>query len=214
MDIQINKNFPSREQVEAAMSRSSYGNDVLYRMCEEKPLHDERDIISSKIWLIGRSYAVAIERNRSGKTQEEIYDGISEPVKWTKIAERIGRLRDKSVFSSIDILAEALALHYELTKLFSCITGLKKRSLASKYLHFHCPNAFYIYDSEVSAEINQIIKKPWLKLDGEFDEEYKGYAVKAFCLAQEANERYGIELSPRHLDTLLQEIHHSGNFVQ
>jgi len=32
-------------------------------------------------------------------------------------------------------------------KLFSKISGLNKRSLASKYLHFHVPELFYISDS-------------------------------------------------------------------
>ena len=38
-------------------------------------------------------------------------------------------------------------VHYLTTKLFSKISGLNKRSLASKYLHFHVPELFYIFDS-------------------------------------------------------------------
>lgn len=41
------------------------GNEVLYELCRTRPTHtDEADVIA-KIWLIGRSYAAAIERRRN-----------------------------------------------------------------------------------------------------------------------------------------------------
>ena len=46
-------------------SRWEYGNSVLYRMCEEEPEHKQIDVIVGKIWLIGRSYAAAIERRKN-----------------------------------------------------------------------------------------------------------------------------------------------------
>lgn len=46
-------------------SRWKYGNSVLYRMCEEEPEHKQIDVIVGKIWLIGRSYAAAIERRKN-----------------------------------------------------------------------------------------------------------------------------------------------------
>ena len=45
--------------------RWEFGNSILYRMCEENPLHNDADVIVGKIWLIGRSYAAAIERRRN-----------------------------------------------------------------------------------------------------------------------------------------------------
>ena len=47
-----------------ANSRWEYGNSVLYRMCKEQPEHKDIDVIVGKIWLIGRSYAAAIERRK------------------------------------------------------------------------------------------------------------------------------------------------------
>lgn len=46
-------------------SRWEYGNSVLYRMCEENPEDKQIDVIVGKIWLIGRSYATAIERRKN-----------------------------------------------------------------------------------------------------------------------------------------------------
>jgi len=41
------------------------GNTVLYDLCKSYPRHDEEDVIASKIWLIGRAYAAAIERGKN-----------------------------------------------------------------------------------------------------------------------------------------------------
>jgi len=35
---------------------------VLYDLCKQHPLHTDADEIVGKVWLIGRSYAAAIER--------------------------------------------------------------------------------------------------------------------------------------------------------
>ena len=38
------------------------GNQVLYRLCRDHPGHTECNVIIAKVWLIGRSYAVSVER--------------------------------------------------------------------------------------------------------------------------------------------------------
>ena len=55
------------EQSKVKGPRWAFGNEVLYRMCRESPLHEDPDVVVGKVWLIGRSYAAAIER-RSGMT--------------------------------------------------------------------------------------------------------------------------------------------------
>lgn len=40
------------------------GNQVLYDLCEKYPHHTSKAEIVAKIWLIGRSYAAAIERRK------------------------------------------------------------------------------------------------------------------------------------------------------
>lgn len=47
-----------------------YGDSVLYRMCKETPEHTNPDIISGKMWLIGRAYAASPER-RQGLPEEK-----------------------------------------------------------------------------------------------------------------------------------------------
>ena len=40
------------------------GNQVLYSLCLDHPYHTDGAAIIAKFWLIGRSYAAAIERRR------------------------------------------------------------------------------------------------------------------------------------------------------
>lgn len=139
-----------------ANSRWEYGNSVLYRMCEEKPGHKDIDVIVGKIWLIGRSYAAAIERRKNAADGgDDFYYEVGAP-KLLEIGpeldNRIDYLR-KSKGLIVDDFKEILNTHKFLMDTFYELTGLEKRSLASKYLHFHCPEKFFIYDSRARAGI-------------------------------------------------------------
>jgi len=62
---------PLSDLVQSAKALSPWrvGNDVMYELCRARPGHtDEADVIA-KIWLIGRTYAAAIER-RKNKSDE------------------------------------------------------------------------------------------------------------------------------------------------
>jgi hypothetical protein len=53
--------------VQAALESESVwdlGNEVLYKLCDDHPGHTANNAIIAKVWLIGRSYAAAIERRR------------------------------------------------------------------------------------------------------------------------------------------------------
>src|ERR1019366_2260152 len=123
------------------------------RMCEKEPKHEDIDIISSKVWIIGRAYAAAIERGVVGKFRrglkpgEDFHQKKAAPAikkskidKWIEAVSDIPRLTEEN-------LKRSLECHKRMTDLFKKITGMEKRSLASKYLHFHASNAFFIYDS-------------------------------------------------------------------
>jgi hypothetical protein len=43
--------------------------------------------------------------------------------------------------------------------LFAAITQREKRSLASKYLHFHVPHVFYLYDSRARRAITKVVPR-------------------------------------------------------
>ena len=53
------------QEVVAALKKNrvwDLGNKVLYDLCSSYPYHKTDEEIIAKIWLIGRSYAAAIER--------------------------------------------------------------------------------------------------------------------------------------------------------
>lgn len=108
-------------------------------------------------------------------------------------------------------LPDILRTHKLLTNIFKKSVGLSKRSLASKYLHFHAPSAFYIYDSIGYARIceyklqSRLLKKELMRevSDGNYDEAYLDFVAKAFTLNQKIKDNLGEWVSPRTLDALL-----------
>src|SRR5689334_8128015 len=42
-----------------------FGNEILYRLCRDYPEHKKPDVVAAKVWLIGRSYAAAVERRKN-----------------------------------------------------------------------------------------------------------------------------------------------------
>lgn len=61
-------------------SRWEFGNSILYEMCSNNPYHNQSDIIVGKIWIIGRSYAAAIERRKNASnTNDDFYYDVVAP---------------------------------------------------------------------------------------------------------------------------------------
>lgn len=120
-----------------------FGNSILLRMCEEKPKHVDVEVVHGKLWLIGRAYAAAVERTSAGRV---LMKHVAGALVESEIDSRIAGIADILRVDSTNI-DRVLDVHYYLTALFKSATGHAKRSLASKYLHFHAPNAFFIFDS-------------------------------------------------------------------
>jgi len=181
------------------------GNDVLYKLCKDHPHHKTTDEIGAKIWLIGRAYAASIERRKIKEAiNDDYYDCRVIPmIKKSGIDQWIKNSKDSK---------DCLSAHKKTTNLFRKISGLEKRSLASKYLHFHKPDKFFIYDSRVAGAINNLleilkIKYPKHKTSSKtYDRNYSHFFNKCLVAQKEILKRYNQKLKPRELDTLLIEI--------
>lgn len=195
-----------------------FGNDILYGMCRENPLHTNSDVIAGKLWLIGRSYAAALERRKTndGYNTEGFYK-MAIPILQKeiegKIDEHISRLTVLEKPSDENI-GTVLCAHSLLVNVFHMMTNLQKRSLASKYLHFHCPHLFFIYDSRSSSKIKQYIRKDSKRLKRGFvcdacgahfepDAEYADFCIRALELQRYVEKEKGRLLTPREIDNLL-----------
>ena len=190
-------------------SRWKYGNSVLYRMCEEEPEHKQIDVIVGKIWLIGRSYAAAIEsRKNAGVVGDDFYyDEVAPKLLQIgpELDDRISRLR-KSKGLILDDIKLVLSTHKFLMDIFYELTGLEKRSLASKYLHFHCPEKFFIYDSRARVGIGKLVKRPnkgILTDVSNCDPEYGDFVCRMLELQEYLDEQLGVYELPRKLDSFL-----------
>ena len=181
---------------------SGYGNEVLYRMCEERPCHDNIDTIKSKLWIIGRAYSAAIER-KAGESFS--LQRAAEQIKASKIDSHISKLQkiNRTSLENVDIL---LTAHKYFTDVLKEITDLNKRSLASKYLHFHAPRSVFIYDSIANRRIREVIvpNKRKFKLKKLFDDNYEGFVYRCIHYRDEIFENEINALAtPRKIDMKL-----------
>jgi len=181
---------------------SGYGNEVLYRMCEERPRHDNIDTIMSKLWIIGRAYSAAIERKAGeGFSLQQ----AAEQIKASEIDSHISKLQkiDRTSLENVDTL---LTAHKYFTDVLKDITDLNKRSLASKYLHFHAPRCVFIYDSIANRRIREIMtpNKRRFKLKKSFDDDYEGFVYRCIYYRDKVFENEINALAtPRKIDMKL-----------
>ncbi len=181
------------------------GNNVLYDLCKNNPNHKTPEEIVAKIWLIGRSYAAAIERRKNKvKENDKFYEEIVvNALKNSDLDLKLKQIKkyDKITESNLNDLLE---VHKYLVDVFYGITQMYKRSLASKYLHFHLPNLFYIYDSRANNALKKILPNQRIKLPiGNFDNEYAKFSKKMYILQTQIEKETKTLLSPRELDNLL-----------
>lgn len=200
----------SREEIERVQGHNiwDFGNRILYDMCKSAPLHVNEDEIIGKIWLIGRSYAAAIERGANQSGDLFYTEHVARKIRavGTELDRRIAALQEHRKVSK-EMLSEVIETHRFLTKIFSEISGKINRSLASKYLHFHLPNIFYIYDSRSINGVTNLktldkpLKKDLLRYDN--DSSYVDFVAKIYPLNVRIYKEHGIWLTPRELDALL-----------
>lgn len=196
-----------------------FGNQVLYDLCKQNPLHSQQDQIIAKVWLIGRSYSVALERfKRAPKDPKEETNlplgdefyvrTIPDKFITLDIDDRLSKLKKHGRITK-ENLKDSLETHGYLTNELSTITNNQnKRSFSSKYLHFHVPEMFFIYDSRVveamrgckyliPPNINALIN------DKKVDREYAIFCYKCLDFRDEIEATYSKQLTNRQIDNLL-----------
>ena len=201
------------DDVETALAPTPWdlGNQVLYDLCRKFSNHTQDDVIIAKVMLIGRVYAAAIERRKNKETKDvsdEFYiNAVAPTLKESQLDEWLTSLPVPGEMADTwNNLVDVVTLHKRLTDIFFRMTNMNKRSLASKYLHFHRPDLFFIYDSRAEESIKQIT--PRLNLIRNISASLHDCAYLKFCrraqfLRDQISDRFGMVLTPRQIDNLL-----------
>jgi len=182
------------------------GDKVLYDLCKEYPDHKNEQEVFAKIWLIGRSYAAALERGKDENKEinDDFYQIVSKKLKQSDLDTIIGRLKNKELRE--ENIKLILGVYQKLHKLTISFGRGQKHSFCSKYLHFHFPNLFFIYDSRVASSISKfkIDLSEFKDLKSTFEYlPYFKFFCQCFILQKRIKDSHGIVVSPRQIDTFL-----------
>ncbi len=207
--------LPTQLQIENAKQVNvwGFGNTILYDLCRKNFNHVEDEKILTKVLFIGRIYAAAVERRRNKKDEinDNFYIGTIVP---TFRESELDKLLDElSTFKklTIDCIPQILLTHSYLTRILKRITDLEKRSFCSKYLHFHMPNLFFIYDSRAVTGLRQFTSrvpkdlKECIYLEN-IDVEYAKFFIKCFDLKRQVEDHFKSTLTNRQLDNILIDV--------
>ena len=190
-----------------------FGNQILYELCKDNFQHERDDIILTKVMFIGRIYAAAIERRKNKKqtgiNNDNFYiDKVAPTFRKPKLDRQLSEL--KSMRLTTDNIPQILRVHNDLMTTLSKITDLDKRSFCSKYLHFHLPDLFFIYDSRALTALRDFTSRvpkelrhiPQLSF---VDKEYATFFCKCFDIKNKIEVEHKTKLTTRQLDNLLIE---------
>jgi hypothetical protein len=165
--------------------------------------------IVAKIWLIGRAYAASVERGRGTGGDEALSndrfytEAVPSALRASQLDKRLGALAE---FERVDDsnVAPILETHAHPVKVFYRLTGKMKRSLASKYLHFHQPHLFFIYDSRAASALRTLgLPAQAFLVPRTADPTYARFVGAALGVRDAVSTRFRRHLTPRELDRLL-----------
>lgn len=190
-----------------APSDWDFANALLYKLCRDHPDHQEAPVIVAKMWLIGRAYAAAIERMKDAKKEPGSFylKKVAPTIQRSKIDKWIGSLKHIKKIDQ-ESLPQIVEVHAKVMALFRKISGDDKRSLASKYLHFHRPDLFYIYDSQAKKGLSKLsaVLPRASRTVGVGDNEYRKFSEKCLYLQEYLLDKpFASNFSTRQIDQLL-----------
>lgn len=141
-----------------------FENQILYAMCRDNPAHGDPYVTAGKITAIGRIYAAAPERGAgSGREPGSLSHAIAVRLANSPLDERLDAIAFAERFSELNRARVVEAQRLLVDEVARATRGWSisgddgdwsprnQASFASKYLHFHRPNAFPIMDSYAKA---------------------------------------------------------------
>jgi hypothetical protein len=205
----------TRTQIERATDERrdpwAVSNGLLYALCRRYPDHNDAKGVTAKMLLIGRAYAATAERGRSagstaGSSSDEFYlRDLPRALRASALDAQLAALRALRRVTD-ENAGEVIQAHTELMAVLRVLTGVEKRSLASKYLHFHLPRLFFIFDGRAQRMMRLVSpvsrhRSDLRPLGG--DLQYETFVSAALTLRGQLESRFSVQLTPRQLDRIL-----------
>jgi hypothetical protein len=184
---------------------------LLYDLCKKYPDHRNPKAVTAKMLLIGRTYAATAERGRSAgaaakSSNDDFYiRDLPESLRTSNLDDILAWLRQFPRISEQN-MSEVIKAHTELMNVLYMLTGVGKRSLASKYLHFHRPDLFFILDSRAQNAIRLVsskLQRNSMPMEFPGDSQYVLFVRSALLLRERLEGEFDVTLTPRHLDRIL-----------
>ncbi len=201
---------PSREDyVNKPKIAGAFENQILYGMCLEQPKHVDSYYIKGKLLAIGRTYSASIQR-KAGKQKRRgfsFFDYVSKRLVNPKLNTLLAKLPDNKRIDDKSVRKNVIDCHQYLVDLIKESTeswdcdrpdnwkAAAHRSFASKYLHFHKPNAFPLMDSTA----NEGLKCEGL---GGANGDYEKFCCKVLDFSEDKSKDW----TPRSIDMELTAI--------
>jgi hypothetical protein len=187
----------TREFVTDTLARSvqDVRTRALYELCFLHRHHIRNEIVADKLRMILR--LCADHGLKVGEVSPEF------------AAYRLGQSGVDRWFAGLTTAeqidpARLFELHKRVMDVFDDLPADQARSLASKYLHFHFPELFYLYDSRVATAALELGHGECGYLaGGEHDPEYARFFACCRKLVEAFASLAGRRPNPRELDRLL-----------
>jgi hypothetical protein len=181
------------------------------QLCRKHRRHENIDEIIAKVAIIGRTYSAKLERRKRCKNRNCVpCQQDSDEFYEKTVAPRLKRLGldpmlDELATSKGDWAGKSLEVHSKLTSFFKEIAHREQRSLASKYLHCHLPNRFFIFDSRAAKAARKLVPKlqHTRSIVPPFDKPYRDHVLRCVQFQDDVRNEHDIKLSPRDVDRLL-----------
>lgn len=179
------------------------GRETLYEMCDRFPGQEDVRHTISKLWLIGRSHAAALERRRAPKPTDQPYRETATAIAKDEVFRTmVTSLRDvdEAAAYTTAVLHDIHEAADHLARLFQKTTRTFKISLATKYLHFHAPSV-PIFDSLSEESL------AWLVADDDVPDDFPktryGGQLARFAVVRRRLSEAGIKTTAATLDIFL-----------
>lgn len=187
----------------------TFGKKTLFDMCRQSAPKDV-EATASKLWLIGRSHAAALERRQAETENGYVADyqivarAIVKDSRLAALVHSLGHTMSAERLYDREHLADIQKASERLAAIFKQHTGEWKISLASKYLHFHAP-VVPIYDAISVNALTRLVRKSEIPKAASACWKNTGYGrhLARFAAAYAILRSEGYEVDAKTMDVFL-----------